>query len=382
MKRKSLRKVVIPLLISLSLSGVVQAGIPSAPDVEAKSYVLMEYTTGKILNHENDTKRLAPASLTKVMTAYVVFDELNSGRLKLDDEVKISKKAWKTKGSKTFVREGTLATVEDLIKGTIIQSGNDAATALAEHISGSVDDFAVLMNHHAKKLNMLDSNFKNPTGLSERGHYSTAKDLALLTRAMIQKFPDYYYIYQMKQFTYADITQKSRNKLLLEESLGFDGLKTGYTQDAGYCYIGSSLRGDTRMIVTLLGEPSPTQRFVDAKKLVNYGFRFYETHEILQPNIAISELVTPVESGETNFLQVGAKDKLTVVLEKEQYDKVKYKVDLIEKAVAPIKSGTKVGNIKVFVEDEFLGEVDLIALESIKEGSILKKVKDSVLSYF
>ncbi len=381
MNQKIIKKCFISALLSLMVSNQAFADIPPAPKVEAKSYVLMEYKTGKILNKLDENKKLAPASLTKVMTAYVVFDELRSGRLHLDDEVKISKKAWKTSGSRTFVREGTLVKVEDLIKGTIIQSGNDAATALAEHISGSTDQFAVLMNFHAGKLGMSDSHFKNPTGLPARGHYTTAKDLATLTRAIIEEFPDYYYIYQMKQFTYADITQKSRNRLL-NEDLGFDGLKTGFTNDAGYCYIGASKRGDTRMIVTLLGEPSPNQRFEDAKKLVNYGFRFYETHEILSAGVEIPELTTDVVSGETNKLHVGAKKDLVTVLKAGQFEKVRYEINLIEKAIAPIKEGTVVGSIKVFIEDDSIGEVDLIALNTVEEGSVVKKLKDSVLGYF
>lgn len=381
MSQKIIKNCIQAALLSLMLSGHVLADIPPAPKVEAKSYVLMEFETGKILNNIDENKKLAPASLTKVMTAYVVFDELKSGRLKFEDSVKISKKAWKTPGSKTFVREGTQVLVEDLIKGTIVQSGNDAATALAEHISGDVDQFAVLMNFHAKKLGMESSMFKNPTGLPERGHYTTAKDLALLTRAMIEDFPEYYYIYQMKKFTYADIPQNTRNRLL-KEDLGFDGLKTGYTKNAGYCYIGSALRGDTRMIVTILGEPSVEQRFEDAKKLVNYGFRFYETHEILTESISIPELETKVVSGETNTLYVGANKDLVSVLKVGQVDKVRYEINLIEEATAPIAAGTVVGKIGVFVEEEYLGEADLIALNSVKEGSVMKKLKDLILEKF
>lgn len=378
---KSIKKVTLPIMVSLGLSFNVFAKIPQVPAVKAKSYVLMEYETGKILNELDADKKLAPASLTKVMTAYVVFDELTSGRLSLEDKVKISKKAWKTDGSRTFVREGTLVSVDDLIKGTIVQSGNDAATALAEHISGSTKEFSVLMNYHAGKIGMKNSKFKNPTGLPERDHYSTARDLSLLTKAMIDKFPDYYYIYQMKRFTYGDITQDSRNRLLRED-LGFDGLKTGYTANAGYCYIGSAKRGETRMIVTLLNEPSPTQRFEDAKKLVNYGFRFYETHQILEASQPISELTTEVVFGESDLLRVGAKEDLVVVLEKEQYEKVSYKVDLISQATAPIKAGTVIGEIEVLLEDETLGKVDLVALDSVEKGGMVKQLKDKILSYF
>lgn len=381
MNTKLLGKVLMPLALTFGLSFEAIANIPKVPEVKAKSYVLMEHETGRILNSLNENKKLAPASLTKVMTAYVVFDELESGRLALEDNVKISKKAWETGGSRTFVKEGTLVTVDDLIKGTIIQSGNDAATALAEHISGSDKEFAVLMNYHAKKIGMTNSKFKNPTGLPSRDHYSTAKDLAVLTRSMINRFPSYYYIYQMKKFTYADITQDNRNHLL-KEDLGFDGLKTGYTKNAGYCYIGAAKRGETRMIVTLLDEPSPAQRFEDAKKLVNYGFRFYETHKLLVKEQPISELTTDVIFGKTDLMRVGSNEDLVLVLEKDQYKKIEYKVNLIAKATAPISIGTIVGDINIVLDDEVLASVELIALDEIEKGSVFKQLKDKIKSYF
>ena len=370
-------------LIFLALSVTSQAfgQIPDVPKVKAKSYVLMEYSTGKILENENADLELAPASLTKVMSAYVVFEELKSGRLKLDDKIKISKKSWKTQGSKTFVKVGDYVPVEELIKGMIVQSGNDATVALAEHIGGSEAGFAELMNYQAKKLGMKNSHFNNVTGLPIRGHYSTARDLATLTRAMITDFPEYYYVYSLKQFTYAQITQQNRNRLLREE-LGFDGLKTGFTDSAGYCYIGSSKRGDTRMIVTLLGEPSPTQRFKDAKTLVNYGFRFYETHEILSKDKAIKELTTNVIKGATDDLYVGAKDDIKIVLEKGQIDNVKYSVDLIDYATAPIDKGTKVGTMKITLNGKEIGKTDLVSMNAVQEGSFFKQLQDTIKSNF
>tara|TARA_Y100001960_G_scaffold334141_1_gene445739 strand:- start:34931 stop:36079 length:1149 start_codon:yes stop_codon:yes gene_type:complete len=382
MSKKRMKKTIMSLLFSFAFIGnSANASIPEAPKVEAKSYVLMEYKTGKILNELEADKKLAPASLTKIMTAFVVFDELQSGRLHMEDKVKISKKAWKTDGSRTFVQEGTSVAVEDLIKGTIVQSGNDAATALAEHISGSTSEFANLMNFHARKIGMTNSHFKNPTGLPERGHYTTARDLANLTKAMIDKFPEYYYIYQMKKFTYGDIPQNNRNKLLRED-LGFDGLKTGYTRNAGYCYVGASLRGDTRMIVTLLNEPSPKQRFEDAKKLVNYGFRFYETHKIINKEEAITELTTRVLKGDIDFTKVGAKEDLVVVLKRDEVEKIKYKAGVYEKITAPLPVGSKVGDIEVFLEGKSLGKIDLITLDNIEEGGFFKRAKDTVLEYF
>lgn len=369
------------LLLALTMANQAFAKIPDAPDVKAKSYVLMEYSTGKILNDLNPDEKLAPASLTKVMSAYVVFNELQSGRLSLDDEIKISKKAWKTQGSKTYVRVDTKVKVRDLITGMIVQSGNDATIALAEHIAGSESEFAELMNYQAKKLGMTNSHFKNVTGLPIRGHYTTARDLAKLTKAIIHDFPEYYYIFHLKQFTYSNITQHNRNKLLTED-LGFDGLKTGFTNKAGYCYIGSSKREDTRMIVTLLGEPSPSQRFKDAKTLVNYAFRFYETHEILSKDKAIGELTTNVIKGKTDKLYVGAKDDVKVVLEKGQFDKVTYDVKMIDFATAPIDKGLNVGKITVSLNGKEIGSSDLVAMNSVEEGSFFKQMKDMIKAKF
>lgn len=371
---KKIKKCII-LNILLCIPSLTFANIPDAPSVKAKSYVLMDYDTGDILDELNPDTILPPASLTKVMTAYVVFNELERDNLKLTDTVRISKKAWKTSGSKTFIKEGDDVLVEDLIKGMIIHSGNDASVALAEHIAGSVERFSELMNYEAKNLKMENSHFENPTGLPIKNHYTTARDLSILTRAMIQKFPKYYYIYQLKQFTYADITQQSRNRLL-KEDLGFDGLKTGYTNAAGYCYIGSAKRDDRRLIVTLMGEPSPEQRFEDAKSLVNFGFRFYEKHTVLEKNKAIEELTTQVYNGVTDNLYIGTNKDVVLVLERGQINKIKYDVDLIKVAKAPIESNQKVGTIKVMLNDTVLETVDLINLNEIKEGSWVKKIKD------
>ena len=369
--KKIIKKLSIAF-IATSLIPSAMAMIPDAPDVKAKSYVLMEYETGKVLKELNPDKKLAPASLTKVMTAYVVFNELKTKNLKMTDTVRISKKSWKTMGSKTYVKVGDDVLVEDLVKGMIIHSGNDASVALAEHIAGNVEGFSTLMNYQAKQLGMNNSHFKNPTGLPMSGHYTTAMDLSILTRAMIKNFPEYYYIYQLQSFTYADITQSSRNRLL-KEDLGFDGLKTGFTNKAGYCYIGSSKRGESRLIVTLMGEPSPKQRFEDAKSLVNYGFRFFETHLILQANKGIKELTTNVEDGKTENLYIGAKDDVMVVLEKGQMEKIKYDASLIEKGIAPIKEGMSVGKIKVMLDDKIIAESELITLNKIDEATFFEK---------
>ncbi len=378
--KKAVKKI-IPIMLIMTISPFATANIPSPPKVDAEAYVLMEYDTGKILNHLNEDKKLAPASLTKVMTAYVVFDELKRKKLNENDFVKISKKAWGMGGSKTYFKEGENVLVSDLMKGMIVQSGNDSSVALAEHIAGSVEDFSELMNYHAKTLGMKNSHFKNPTGLPARGHFTTARDLAILTKAIINDFPEYYYIYQLGQFTQSNITQKNRNKLLLED-LGFDGLKTGFTNNAGYCYIGSSKRGDVRLIVILLDSPSAKQRFADAKSLVNYGFRFYETHRVITANVPIEEFTTRVLKGSVDQVAVGAKDDILLVLERGQVEKLTYDIEIIEYASAPISKNVVVGSLIVMLDGKELGKTELITITSSEKGSLYKQFKDAILGLF
>lgn len=348
--------------------------------INSKSYILMDYETGQVLTKERSDERLAPASLTKVMTAYVVFDKLKKGELSLTDEVLVSKKAWKTGGSKTFIEVGKKVMVEDLVKGMIVQSGNDAATALSEHIAGTEEDFAILMNDYAKELGMDNSHFLNVTGLPKEGHYSTAEDLAILSRAMIQNFPEYYKYYSMKDFTYNNIFQKTRNRLLFSDK-EVDGLKTGFTNKAGYCYISSAVRNDRRLITVVLGADKPSKRFDDAKILFSHGFRNYDTHRVIVKNEVIKQLDTQVMKGERDVIRVGAENDVIFVTEKGNKEDIIVEVSMNEIVIAPIKHGDVLGTMIIKRNEEILSEVNVIALENINSGDFFKVFRDSLKLY-
>ncbi len=255
--------------------------VPSPPKTAAEAYILIDYNSGKIIASQNADMRVEPASLTKIMTGYVVINELSNGNISLDDMVTISPKAWKMPGSKMFIEVGKKVSVHDLIKGMVIQSGNDASVALAEHIAGSEEVFAELMNKYAESLGMTHTHYMNATGLPNPDHYTTAEDLSILARALINKFPEEYEWYAQKKFTFNGITQYNRNKLLWQDP-SVDGLKTGHTESAGYCLVTSAKRDDMRLISVVLGTDSAKQRIQESQKLLNYGFRFFETHKLYQ----------------------------------------------------------------------------------------------------
>ena len=262
--------------------------IPPAPSIAAKSFILLDFNSDKILAEENADIKLSPASLTKIMTVYVIFRELSNGHLTLDEKVTISKKAWKTPGSRMFVEVNKKISIEDLLKGVIIQSGNDASVALAEHVAGDEETFAAMMNQHAERLGMLDSHFENSMGLPSENHFTTARDLAKLTTAVIKEFPEYYRWDSEKDFTFNNITQSNRN-LLLWRDKSVDGVKTGYTEDAGYCMVASAKREQMRLISVVMGTANANARANESQSLLNYGFRFFETHRLYEANKALSE---------------------------------------------------------------------------------------------
>lgn len=348
--------------------------------INSKSYILIDQETGQVLKSNNKSERLPPASLTKVMTAYVVFDKLKNGSLKLDDEVLISKKAWKTGGSKTFIEVGKKVLVEDLIKGMIAQSGNDSSIALAEHISGSEEYFAIEMNDYAKKLGMDNSNFLNSTGLPMKNHYSSSEDLGILAHKMISEFPDYYKYYSIKSFTYNDIFQKNRNRLLFSNG-EVDGMKTGYTDKAGYCYVSSAVRNGKRLVVVVLGADKPQKRFDDAKILFNYGFNNFETHRVIIKNKVIDQLNTNVLKGNKNVIRVGAAEDILFVSEKNKSENISVEVNMLDMVIAPINTGDPLGSMVIKRNEEIIAEVDVIALEDIQTGDFFKVLKDSIDIY-
>ena len=349
--------------------------VPDPPPISSKSYVLMATETGRILAQRDSTTPLPPASLTKIMTSYVAAVELAAGRISLADEVPISVKAWRTPGSRMFVREGTTVRLEDLLRGIIIQSGNDASVAVAEFIAGDEEAFGEMMNMHAKQLGLTASRFVNATGLPDDGHYSSARDLALLAAALIEKYPDHYSIYAERSFAYGDIEQPNRNKLLWRDK-SVDGVKTGLTDAAGYCLVASAARDGTRLIVATMGAETDGQRFQDAQKLIAYGFRYFENRQLYQ---ADEVLATPgVWFGSVDTVAVGVADALTVTLPRGRYDDLEAVLDLPGSVEAPIDVGAAIGTVRVTLDGDVLAEIPLLAQTAVAEANFFSRMGDGI----
>ncbi len=349
---------------------------PAAPTLTANSYVLQDFHTGKFLAENNADVKLAPASLTKIMAVYVVFRELSNGHLHLQDKATISNKAWKTPGSRMFVEVNNQVSVEDLLHGVIIQSGNDASVALAEHVGGNEATFAEMMNQHAQRLGMTNSHFVNSDGLPNPDHYTSARDLALVTRAVIKEFPEYYRWFSLKEFTYNKITQKNRNKLLWRDA-SVDGVKTGFTDDAGYCLVASALRDDMRLISVVMGAKSTNARANENQTLLNYGFRFFEAHRLYQGNTALTE--ARLWKGESKMLPLGLAEDLYVTIPRRHYSDLKATINVDKSITAPVKEGERFGTVNVALKDEVVTTRDLIALKSIDKGNIFQRLYDEAV---
>ena len=350
--------------------------IPEAPSIAAKAYVLMDHNSGIILAANNENEKRSPASLTKLMTSYVVFKRLKEEFITLDDEVKISEKAWRTGGSKSFIEVGKMIKLEDLLKGMIIQSGNDASVALAEHVAGSEGTFVLFMNDYAQQIGMENSRFENASGLPHDDQYTTAKDIALLSSAMIREFPVYYEWYKQKEFTYNNITQTNRNKLLFTDST-VDGLKTGWTQKAGYCLVTSANRVDMRLISVVLGSDSPAIRTSETEKLLDYGFRFFETQSVND----ISHQVRVYKSEKAN-IKVGVADSSFLTLPRNQFRYTTQTINLNQDLIAPINQGEQVGELVVSFNDQNIATLPLIALENAAEAGFISKMIDTIKLLF
>ncbi len=357
---------------------------PPPPTIDAKSWVLMDYASGQILTGSNEDARVAPASITKVMTSYVVSAELAHGKIHMDDPVVISEHAWRsggagTDGSTSFLQLDSKVSLKDLLYGMIIQSGNDAAIALAEHTAGSEETFAQLMNQYAAQLGMTGTHYVDSSGLPNPDHYTTARDVALLSRALIRDYPDEYKIYAIKDFEWNGITQHNRNTLLWRDST-VDGIKTGHTSEAGFCLATSALRGDQRLIAVVMGAPSEKQRADDNQELLNYGFRFFETHKLYAAN---QPLATPVLwKGATPTVGLGVGDDVLVTLPRGRYGDLKASVDMPARLVAPLQKGQKIGTLKVQLDGKTLVEQPLIALEEAPEGGFFKRLYDGTVMWF
>ncbi len=352
---------------------------PDPPELEAGGYVLMDFNSGQILVAQNADERLAPASLTKIMTAYVVFGELAAGNLSLDEEVLVSEKAWRTGGSKMFIEVGSRVPVELLLKGVIIQSGNDASVALAEHIAGTESAFADMMNAEAERLGLTASNFTNAPGLPDPALTTTPRDVAVLARAMIRDFPDYYRWYSELEFTYHDIRQYNRNSLLRQDP-SVDGVKTGHTEEAGYCLVASALRNGQRLISVVMKTSSPRVRARDSLALLNYGFRFFETIELFTSAQPVETL--RIWQGSVKELPVGPENAITVSIPRGTSASITSKLEIPHRVIAPIQQGQQIGEIVVTTNDAELSRTPLLALESIPRGGLVRRLVDTVLLWF
>jgi D-alanyl-D-alanine carboxypeptidase (penicillin-binding protein 5/6) len=352
---------------------------PAPPAIDAKAFILQDFHTGRVLAENNADEKLAPASLTKIMTVYVVFKELANGHLHLDDLATISKKAWSTTGSRMFVEVNAQVKIEDLLKGVIIQSGNDASVALAEHIAGDEATFADMMNQHAARLGMKNTHFKNADGLPVEDHYTTARDLAILTTALIKEFPQYYPWFSQKEFTYNNIVQHNRNLLLSRDST-VDGVKTGHTEDAGYCLVASALRNDMRLISVVMGTKSVNARAVENQNLLNYGFRFFESPRLYEGKTALSD--SKAWKGDAQTVPLGLAEGLYVTVPRGSAGDVKTALHVAGPIIAPFKEGEKFGTVEVIYKDKVIDQKDLIALKAVSEGSLFRRLLDGVLMRF
>ena len=370
------------LLMSVFVSGMAEAVIapvPSPPKQPAKSYLLVDFNSGRVLAEKNIDKQIEPASITKLMTAYVVYKELEAERLTMDEKVTISEKAWRMKGSKMFIEVGKQVIVEDLLKGLVIQSGNDAAVALAEHIAGSESTFADYMNQYAKALGMNDTNFVNSTGWPNRKHRTTAKDIATLGKALISEFPERYKLYSQKQFEFNGIPQYNRNKLLWRDK-SVDGMKTGHTESAGFCLVSSAKRDEMRLIAVVLGTRSEKARADVSQSLLSYGFRFYESSKLYAAGEGLNQ--TRIWKGENENLNLGLQEDLHVTIPRGQYKYLDAVMDVNKDIVAPVQKGQQLGTVKVMLDGEEIISRPSIALQSVDEGSIWQRTKDQIIQLF
>ncbi len=372
--------VVFVLMLALTGKAMSQSVlIPSPPQIAGTSYVLMDPKSGRIIMEENSHERLPPASLTKMMTAYIVERELDEGRIAMSDMVPISVNAWKTEGSRTFVREGTQVSVEDLLRGVIIQSGNDASVALAEFVAGSEDAFVDIMNQQAQILGMKDTNFVNATGLPSPEHFSTAYDLAILARALINDYPENYPLYAEKHFTYNNIRQPNRNSLLWRDE-SVDGLKTGHTEEAGYCLVASAKRNDTRFIAVVMGASSSEARSQEIQKMLNYGFRYYESERLFRSGQELIE--ARVWGGQADQISVGMTEDVYVTIPRGSRNDLESTVDLDSVIKAPINVGDELGRVKVSYNGEVLVDQPVLALTEVPEGGFFKRIWDAIKLFF
>jgi D-alanyl-D-alanine carboxypeptidase (penicillin-binding protein 5/6) len=367
------------LLLCGTIASAQSSPVPQPPIIGAKSYVLVDGNTGAELASLNPDERLAPASLTKLMTAYAIFRALDEGQITLQDPVTVSEKAWRTQGSRMFIEVGSRVSVEDLVLGMIVQSGNDASVALAEHTAGTEAVFAQVMNQYAAQLGMTSSNFMNSTGLPDDNHYTTARDMATLAKAIVNEFPKYYEWYSVREFEYNDIKQQNRNALLWRDP-SVDGMKTGHTDDAGYCLVSSASRDGMRVISVVLGTSSAKARTDGSQALLNYGFRFFETRLLYRAGEAVAQ--ARIWKAEKELTPLGLPEDLYVTIPRGSFDDVESVLNMPATLVAPVAQGQPLAELQVSLHGDELLNTPLRALEDNPDGSFWQRTRDGVKLWF
>ncbi|MEJ8566941.1 D-alanyl-D-alanine carboxypeptidase family protein [Elongatibacter sediminis] len=377
-------RVLLPMLLLSAATAMAQVPprpqpgpqpVPAPPQLGANSYILMDYYSRQVLVDQNSGMRVEPASITKVMTAYVVFQELAQGNITLDETVAVSERAWRTGGSRMFIEPSMTPTVEELLHGMVIQSGNDASVALAEHVAGTEEAFSDLMNHYAEVLGMTGTHFMNATGLPHEQHYTTARDVALLSIATIRDFPEYYDWYSEKEYTFNEIRQHNRNTLLWRDP-AIDGLKTGHTDAAGYCLAASAMRDGMRLVSAVMGSASESSRASESQSLLNYGFRFFETVQLYQAGDELSR--ARVWKGLNDDVPLGLAEPLFVTIPRGRYDDLEARVELEPELTAPLEQNSIVGTISVRLDDGEIASRPLIALEAVEQAGFVGRTWDGL----
>ena len=353
--------------------------LPGPPALSVSSFVLMEQETGTILASLKPDLRVEPASITKIMSAYAVFEALGEGEVRLGEEVVISETAWRMQGSRTFLDLNSRVSVENLLLGMIVQSGNDASVALAEHLAGAEEDFATLMNSIAQRLGMTGTNFENSTGWPSENHYTTALDTAILTRAMVRDFPTLYGMHALREFTWNDIRQPNRNRLLARDAT-VDGVKTGHTESAGYCLVASAVRDEMRLIAVVMGAASEAQRSQDALRLLSYGFRYFETRTLLEAGANFGS--ARVWKGEDTVVGLTVEEDVLMTLPKRASEGMETRVVVNEPLIAPLEPGQPVGRVALVREGETLAELPLVPERAVPSGGWWQRTRDTVLLWF
>jgi serine-type D-Ala-D-Ala carboxypeptidase (penicillin-binding protein 5/6) len=366
------------LLIAVPLFALAQT--PQPPQVVARAWVLADVSSGQILGVEKPDERFEPASLTKLMTAYLVFAALKEKKLALGDVVSVSEKAWRAPGSRMFIEPRRPVTVDELIRGMIVQSGNDACIALAERVAGSEEAFVGLMNREAERLGMKNSKFMNASGLPDPQHYATARDLYLLATALIRDYPEQYaQYYSQREYRYNGITQMNRNRLLWLDNT-VDGVKTGFTEAAGYCLVASSKRGPRRLLSVVLGSTSEAMRAQESQKLLNWGFQFFDAVKLYAGGAAVKEI--EIWKGAKSTLKAGFRNDLVVAVPKGQGEKLKAELLSLSPLLAPVAEGGRVGNLRVTLDGKLVGEYPVVALEAIPAAGFFGRAWDTLRLWF